>query len=80
MEPVDQLSPYAFEKFKKLDAMNHTKDIKIIVTAPGAPVPVIPKSIASPSLIADIITKKYVDATPFYRQEQNNKRYGVPVT
>ena len=51
-----------------------------IVIAPGAPTPVIPKSIASPSLIADIIAKKYVDATPFYRQEQNNKRSGVPVT
>ena len=51
-----------------------------IVIAPGAPAPVIPKSIASPSLIADVIAKKYVDATPFYRQEQNNKRYGIPVT
>lgn len=51
-----------------------------IVIAPGAPTPVIPKSIASPSLIADIIAKKYVDATPFYRQEQNNKRGGIPVT
>lgn len=27
-----------------------------------------------------MIAKKYVDATPFYRQEQNNKRYGIPVT
>ena len=51
-----------------------------IVIAPGVPAPVIPKSIASPSLIADMIAKKYVDATPFYRQEQNNKRYGIPVT
>lgn len=51
-----------------------------IVIAPGAPAPVIPKSIVSSSLIADIISKKYVDATPYYRQEQNNKRYGIPVT
>jgi transposase len=51
-----------------------------IVIAPGAPTAVIPKSMVSPSLLADIIAKKYVDATPFYRQEQNNKRYGIPVT
>ena len=51
-----------------------------IITAPGAPAPVIPKSIASSSLIADAISKKYVDATPFYRQEQNYKRQSVPVT
>lgn len=50
------------------------------VTAPGAPVPIIPKSAVSPSLMADIITKKYQDAMPFYRQEKNNERNGIPVT
>ncbi len=32
------------------------------------------------TLMADIISKKYVDATPFYRQEQNFKRRSIPVT
>lgn len=44
-----------------------------------APNPVIKGSIASPSLLADIITKKYVDATPLYRQEQEYKRRDLPV-
>jgi len=51
-----------------------------IITAPGAPAPVIPGSIASSSVIADSIAKKYVDATPFYRQEKNNERAGIPIT
>jgi transposase len=35
------------------------------------PVPsIIPKGIATPSLIAQIITSKYVDGLPLYRQER----------
>lgn len=49
-----------------------------MITAP-TPKPVIKGSIASPSLIADIMTKKYVDAIPLYRQEQEYKRYGLPI-
>jgi len=51
-----------------------------IITSPGAPIKVIPGSCASESLIADSISKKYVDAVPFYRQEQNYKRNDIPVT
>ncbi len=51
-----------------------------IIEASGAPKPVIEKSLAGASLIADFIAKKYVNALPFYRQEQENKRLGVPVT
>lgn len=51
-----------------------------LITAPGFPAPVIPGSIASSSAIASIISAKYVDATPFYRQEQNFKRRLVPIT
>lgn len=40
----------------------------------------IDKSMASPSLVSDFIVKKYQDAMPFYRQEQNYKRQGIPVT
>lgn len=51
-----------------------------IVKPSSVPVPVIPKSMASSSLIADIISKKYVDATPFYRQEANYKRQNIPIS
>ncbi|WP_339060574.1 IS66 family transposase [Tepidibacillus marianensis] len=56
---------------------------KVDTTVPmimaDAPNPVIKGSIASPSLLSDIITKKYVDATPLYRQEQEYKRHGLPI-
>ena len=45
----------------------------------AAPNPVIKGSIASPSLIADIMAKKYVDATPLYRQEQDYQRRSLPI-
>ena len=38
---------------------------------------VIPKSIASPSLLAHILTGKFVDALPFYRQEKQFFRLGI---
>ena len=50
-----------------------------IITAPGAPRPLLDKSLVSPSVAADIICKKYVDALPFYRQEQNFVRAGIPI-
>ncbi len=47
-----------------------------------APIPpqIIPKSIAGPSLIAHLIIGKFCDALPFYRQEQQFKRYDVQIT
>ena len=47
-----------------------------------APVPpqIIPKSIASPGLLAHIITTKFVDHVPFYRQEKQLVRYGGEVS
>ena len=44
-----------------------------------APVPValIPKSIVTPSLVSHILTSKFADALPFYRQEKQFKRLGV---
>jgi transposase len=46
-----------------------------------APVPKqpIPKSIASPGLLAYICVSKYVDALPLYRQEKIFKRIGVDI-
>jgi len=47
-----------------------------------APVPpqIIPKSIAGPGLLAHILTAKFTDHTPFYRQEKQFIRLGVEVS
>ncbi len=47
-----------------------------VVIAPP-PAQLIPKSMASPSLLAHIVVSKYVDALPLYRQEQIFLRLGV---
>lgn len=46
-----------------------------------APVPaqIIPKSIASARLLAHLVTSKFVDALPFYRQEAQLERLGVHI-
>ena len=46
-----------------------------------APVPVqlLPKSLATPSLLAQITTAKFVDGLPLYRQEAQFHRLGVPL-
>jgi len=43
----------------------------------GAIPQVLPKSNATPSLLAHIATAKYVDGTPLYRQEAQFKRLGI---
>lgn len=47
-----------------------------------APVPpqIIPKSIVSPGLLAHVLTGKFIDHTPFYRQEKQFVRLGVDVS
>lgn len=47
-----------------------------VITA-AMPKPAIPGSLASPSALAFIMTQKYVDAMPLYRQEQQFARLGV---
>jgi len=44
-----------------------------------APVPlsIFPKSLATPSLLAHIVTAKFVDGTPLYRQEPQFQRMGI---
>jgi transposase len=46
-----------------------------------APVPLqlLPKSIATPALLAHITTAKFVDGLPFYRQEVQFDRLGIPL-
>lgn len=50
-----------------------------IVTAP-MPKPVYPGSLASPSILAHVISQKYVDSQPLYRQEQQFARLGLTIS
>ena len=47
-----------------------------IKTAPPVP-SIIPKGIVTPSLLADIVTNKYADGLPLYRQEEIWERTGI---
>lgn len=47
-----------------------------VTVAPAPPQP-IPKSFATPSLLAQIVTSKYADALPLYRQAKIFQRMGV---
>lgn len=44
------------------------------------PKPVIPKSLASPSALAYILDKKYVQGMPLYRLAQQFERQGIPLS
>ncbi len=44
-----------------------------------APVPVIPRSLASPSLPASLLYDKYGLFLPYYRQEHDPNRFGIPI-
>ena len=50
-----------------------------VKTAPPVP-SVIPKGIATPSLLSGIITNKYADGLPLYRQEEMFGRVGVDLS
>ena len=49
-----------------------------VKTAP-MPKPAIPNSLASPSLISFVMTRKYEEALPLYRQEQQLHYYGLEI-
>ncbi len=64
---------YACQKCEGLDS---PQAVKI------APVPpqIIPKSIATPGLLAYILVSKFCDAIPFYRQEKLFRRIGIELS
>lgn len=55
-------------------------DIQTPIVKAPMPNPVIPKSLASPSALAYILSKKYVEGMPLYRQEQQYERQGIPLS
>ena len=50
-----------------------------VVTAP-MPTPAFPNSLASPSAVAYVMSQKYVDSQPLYRQEQQFQRLGIALS
>jgi len=50
-----------------------------VVTA-SMPSPVLPRSLVSPSLMAYIMTQKYCESMPLYRQEQYWSRQGIELS
>jgi len=55
-------------------------DIKTPILRAAAPAAVIPKSIVSPSLLAFVMNRKYCEAVPLYRQEQQFQNYGIDLS
>jgi transposase len=55
------------------------------IGAPGevkiapAPPQIVPKGIATPELVAHVVTAKFVDAIPLHRQEQQFRRMGLTI-
>ena len=54
-----------------------TEDEGPSVSIARMPEQVIPKSMATPGLLAHILTAKFADALPFYRQEKQFSRIGI---
>lgn len=51
--------------------------IEVPIKTANAPRPVIEKGLASPSALAYVMTMKFVDGVPLYRQEQHYARLGI---
>jgi transposase len=54
--------------------------IEVPIKTAKAPKPVIEKGLASPSALAYVMTMKFVDGVPLYRQEQHYARLGIDLS
>jgi transposase len=50
----------------------------MVVTTPPPP-ELIPRGLASPALLAHVLTDKFCDGLPFHRQEDRLARIGTPL-
>ena len=57
-----------------------THGIEVPIKTAPAPKPVIEKGLASPSSAAYVMTLKFVDGVPLYRQEQHYERLGITLS
>ncbi len=65
---------YACPKCQGLESEKPT------VTLASVPAQILPKSIASPSLLSHIFVSKFADSLPFYRQERQFARHGIELS
>ena len=56
------------------------KEINTPIVTAEMPAPVLPGSLVSPSLMAHIMSQKYVESMPLYRQEKQFLRLGVELS
>lgn len=64
---------------KKCEGLEKAEDERSVKIAPP-PVQLIPKSIATASLLSHILVSKFCDSLPFYRQEQQFRRLGLDLS
>ncbi len=67
---------YACKNCEGLD--RREGEMSVMIAPP--PVQLIPKSIATASLLSHIVTSKFSDSIPLYRQERQFKRYGIEIS
>jgi transposase len=54
--------------------------VEVPIKTASAPKPVIEKGLASPSAVAYVMDKKFVEGVPLYRQEQHYARMGIELS
>jgi transposase len=66
-------------KDENCEGVERAEGEKAVKIAP-VPLQLIPKSIATPSLLSHILVSKFCDSLPFYRQEQQFRRLGLDLS
>jgi len=69
---------YVVKRIRGSDIPAQESSARIMI----APVParILSRSIATPSLLASVLTGKFCDALPFYRQEKMFRRFGLEIS
>jgi len=57
-----------------------TSDAPVRILIAPVPARILPRSIATPSLLASVLIGKFCDALPFYRQEKMFLRFGLEIS
>jgi transposase len=76
---VRHIRPKYACKNKNCEGVESDEEEGAVKIAP-APLQLIPKSIATPSLLSHIFISKFCDSLPFYRQEQQFRRLGLELS
>lgn len=62
---------------RKCEGVEDAENPTVVIAPP--PPQIIPKGIPAPGLLAQVMTAKFADAIPFYRQERQFERLGVEI-